>query len=190
MIGGSQELRSVHDQLARSRREQRHRLYGIYRGTVAAVGTKTSGKESRLGQLQVWVPEIWGSNKTDLPWADPVAPFAGDGYGVLMLPKVKDGVYLLFEGGNRDRPIWLGGFWSQNAQRPKSAGENVRVVVTPNGHKIVLDDSNDQLQLYHAGGNQITISKDDISIEVAQGGKIVVGKSGVTINGSALSVDK
>jgi len=154
------------------------------------VGTKTSGKESRLGQLQVSVPEIWGSNKTKLPWADPVVPFAGDGYGVLMLPKVKDGVYLLFEGGNQDRPVWIGGFWSHNAERPKSAGENVRVIVSPKGHKVVLDDSSDEVQLYHASGNRITISKDDISIEVDHGGKIVVGKSGVTINGTALSVDK
>jgi uncharacterized protein involved in type VI secretion and phage assembly len=184
------ELGSVQDQVARARRHQRRHLFGVYRGTVAAVGTKTSGHEGRLGQLQVYVPEIWGENKTDLPWADPVVPFAGDGYGALMLPKKDDGVYLLFEGGNRDQPIWLGGFWSENAKRPEPAAENKRVIVSPNGHQIVLDDANDEIQLAHSSGNKITIGKDSIALEIDGGTKIVLGKQNVAINDTALTVDK
>jgi uncharacterized protein involved in type VI secretion and phage assembly len=192
VTGGDDTLRSMQDQLARSAREARHRLYGVYRGTVVAVGTKSSDQknEGLLGQLQVSVPEIWGSNTTDLPWANPVVPFAGDGYGALLLPKEKDGVCLLFEGGNQDHPVWIGGFWSHNAKRPDPGAADVRVVVSPNGHKVIIDDKNDKLQLAHSSGNKITITKDEITIEVDSGGKIVVDKSSVTINGTALSVDK
>ena len=107
-----------------------------------------------------------------------------------MLPRKDDGVYVLFEGGSQDHPVWLGGFWSENARRPEPAAESVRVIVSPNGHQIVIDDDNDVLQLKHKSGNQITITNDEISIEVDGGGKIVVGKSGVAINDTALTVDK
>lgn len=189
---GDDALGSMQDQLARSAREARNKLYGVYRGTVVKVGTKTSDpkNEGLLGQLQVYVPEIWGKNDSDLPWANPVVPFAGDGYGALMLPKEKDGVCLLFEGGVQDHPVWIGGFWSHNAKRPDPAAENVRVIVSPHGHKIVVDDKNDQLQLAHKNGHKITIGNNDITVEVDGGGKVVIDKSGVTINGQSFSVDK
>jgi uncharacterized protein involved in type VI secretion and phage assembly len=190
MKSGDNEMRSLQDQVARSAQRERRSLHGVYRGRVENVGTATSGTEKRLGQLQISIPAVWGDKTSDLPWADPVVPFAGDGYGALMLPKQGDGVYVLFEGGSPEHPIWIGGFWSVNASLPTPAGEKARVIVTPNGHQVVLDDSSDTIQLTHSSGNKITIDKTSIKLEVNNGGKIEIGASGVKINDTALSVDK
>jgi len=62
------------------------------------------------------------------------------------------------------------------------------------GANLVTDKSrllfNDATSTGASPGNKITITKNDITIEVDSGGKIVVDKSGVTINGQNLSVDK
>jgi uncharacterized protein involved in type VI secretion and phage assembly len=188
--GRDDELRSMQDELARSARERHQHLGGIFRGKVVTLGSKASGHEGRLGQLQISIPEIWGDNTTEVPWADPVVPFAGDGYGALTLPRVGDGVYVMFEGGSPDNPVWMGGFWSEDAKLPEPASADARVLRSPKGHRLVLDDAKDEIRMTHASGSQITIGKSQITIEIDGGSKIVIGKASVAINGTALVVDK
>jgi len=182
--------RVLEEQVARLARDRHERVLGIYRGVVVTVGTKTSGKVERLGQLQIRVPDVWGDRKDDLPWASPASAFAGAEYGLLMLPKAGDGVWVMFEAGNSDLPVWLGGWWSEESKLPPSSGENVRVLVTPHGHKIVLDDDKDEIRLEHAKGSKVVVGENEIRLEVKDGGKIVVDKSSVKINGNALEVEK
>src|SRR4030095_16750644 len=99
------------------------------------------------------------------PWAMPALPFAGPGHGVVMLPKVGDGVWIEFEAGDLRFPIWSG-CWFANGQRPDPKGERVRVIVSDRGHKVVLDDEDNKIVVEHAGGPEITRSGSSIVLKV------------------------
>jgi len=163
-------------------RRSERRLFGKYRGTAREFGTG-----SQLGMIQAYVPSVYGE-KVLSPWALPVVPFAGDQHGVLFLPKQDDGVWIEFEGGERDKPIWTGGYWAKSDGKPKGASPDVRVIVSPNGHRVVLDDKDDKLLLEHASGPHIEIAKDSITLEVDGQHRIVIDKQGVHINGTGLEV--
>ena len=50
----------------------------------------------------------------------------------VMLPAVGSGVWIEFEAGNLDIPIWSGGWWA-SGQRPDPQGARLRVIVSENG---------------------------------------------------------
>jgi hypothetical protein len=77
---------------------------GKYRGTV--VGTRDP---LRLGRVQVEVPEVLGDTRES--WAMPCVPYAGPGIGLIAVPPDGANVWVEFEAGDPDRPIWVGCFW-------------------------------------------------------------------------------
>jgi uncharacterized protein involved in type VI secretion and phage assembly len=153
--------------------------FGKYRGTVDSIG---SGSE--LGLIKAKVPEVLGDETTH--WARPAVPFAGKQHGFLALPEVGDGVWIEFEAGNVDLPIWSGCWWADN-EIPKPGAEKVRVFATSKGHKIVLDDDNNEVRIEHGGGPSIVLTDSKITLE-AKGKKIEISSSNVSINGGALEV--
>ena len=86
-------------------------FYGKYRGTVV----NTTDPEQR-GRIQAIVPAV--SNMFPTSWAMPCVPMAGKQQGVFMVPQLGSGVWMEFEGGDPDRPIWVGGFWGIAAEVP------------------------------------------------------------------------
>ncbi len=93
---------------------------GIFRAKVKKNDDR-SEKDKYLGRIKVWVPQIHGEEyedrEEDLPWAWPVflhAHKTEDGIksGFFAVPPVDSWVYVLFEGGLPDRPIWFGGWFS------------------------------------------------------------------------------
>jgi uncharacterized protein involved in type VI secretion and phage assembly len=162
----------------------RNRYFGKYRGTVA-----DADDSEHLGRIVARVPSVYGEE--DSPWALPAVPFAGDGHGLLLLPRRGDGVWVEFEGGDPSRPIWTGMWWARD-ELPKPDGSapakpEQRVLVSPAGLKLVLDDDAKKLQLVHPGGAEITLTDSDITLKIGQS-KIVLSSSGVEVNGGALKV--
>jgi uncharacterized protein involved in type VI secretion and phage assembly len=155
------------------------RYYGKYRGVVQSVGT---GNE--LGLITALVPEVLGTEVS--PWAMPAVPFAGAQHGFLALPEVNDGVWIEFEAGDLTKPIWSG-FWWGDGEIPSPAAEKVRVFATSNGHKLVLDEDNNEVRIEHAGGPSIVITDSDITLAVSSK-KIVISSSSVSVNDGALEV--
>jgi uncharacterized protein involved in type VI secretion and phage assembly len=89
------------------------RFFGKYRGKVV------SNKDpSHLGRVQVEVPAIFGDRRDS--WALPATPYAGPDVGFFMLPPVGANIWVEFEGGDPDYPIWAGCFWGAN-ELPKNA---------------------------------------------------------------------
>lgn len=83
------------------------RFFGKYRGKV------TSNIDPfQIGRVQVNVPAIFGEDR--LAWAMPCTPYAGAGVGFFTLPPVNANVWVEFEGGDPDYPIWSGCFWGIN----------------------------------------------------------------------------
>ncbi len=166
--------------------------YGKYRGIV----TDVDDPENRC-RIRAKVPAVLG----DCPcgWAMPAAPFAGDGHGFVMLPKIDSGVWIEFEAGRLDNPIWSGGWWA-NDQRPDPQGPGVRVLVSEKGHKVVLDDDADEVTVEHGSGPQIKLTSDDITLTVGSceikistdsislnNGVVKVGLSGVSLVNGAMT---
>src|SRR5262245_39406129 len=159
-------------------RETTSRFYGKYRGVV----TDVDDPEGR-GRIKAKVDALNGSESD---WALPVVPFAGQSHGLVLLPETGDGVWIEFEAGDTNRPLWTGGWWASEAM-PSDGGTKKRALVTSNGHKLVLDEDGRVVQLKHAGGAEITLTDIDITIKIGAA-QIVLSAAGVNINNGAFTV--
>lgn len=157
----------------------RTRFYGKYRGLV-----KNVDDPEHLGRIQARVPEIY--QDLDSPWALPVVPFAGKSHGLLLLPEIDSGVWIEFEGGDISRPLWTGAYWGKD-ELPAPGAKEVRVLVTPAGHKLVLDDEGNKVQLLHKDGAELTMTGESITLKIGST-KIVLSSAGVSVNDGALEV--
>jgi hypothetical protein len=155
------------------------RFYGKYRGKVTDVDDPES-----IGRIKAIVPAVFG--ETDSPWAMPASPFAGPQHGLFLLPEVDDGVWIEFEGGNPARPIWSG-FWWASGEIPSPNTTKARVLATTAGHKLVLDDDADQVQLLHSGGGELTMTANDITIKLGQC-EIKISQSEINVNNGMLKI--
>lgn len=153
--------------------------YGKYRGVV----TDVADPENRC-RIRATVAAVLGEHACG--WAMPAAPWAGDGHGVVMLPVVGSGVWIEFEAGRLDNPIWSGAWWA-SGQRPDPQGEKVRVIVSEKGHRIVLDDDKDEVIVSHGGGPSITLTGSEIVLACGSC-ELRIGASDVSINGGMVKV--
>ncbi|MGL5804813.1 MAG: phage baseplate assembly protein V, partial [Xenococcaceae cyanobacterium] len=88
-------------------------FFGKYRGKV------TSNKDPlHLGRVQVTVPAIYFEGRES--WAMPCTPYAGRDIGFFTVPPVDTNIWVEFEGGDPDYPIWTGCFWGEN-ELPQNA---------------------------------------------------------------------
>ena len=96
----------------RSRADGRQRYYGKYRGTVV-----NNIDPMQIGRIQAIVPDVSGVIPTS--WAMPCLPVAGINTGVFTVPPIGAGVWIEFEQGDPDYPIWVGGYWGTAAERAR-----------------------------------------------------------------------
>jgi uncharacterized protein involved in type VI secretion and phage assembly len=169
--------------------------FGKYRGIVTDVDDPNN-----QCRIRATVPSVLGEQACG--WALPAAPFAGDGHGMVMLPTVGSGVWIEFEAGRLDNPIWSGGWWA-SGQRPDPQGAGVRVFVSEKGHKVILDDEANEVKIVHGdeliakviqitaseivltcGACEIRITNENISLN---NGLIKVGLAGVSLVNGAMT---
>lgn len=79
------------------------KYWGKYRGIVI-----NNVDDLGLGRLQAEIPAL---SMTVFDWALPCSPFAGPLVGFYAIPPMGANVWIEFEGGNPNHPIWVGGFW-------------------------------------------------------------------------------
>src|SRR6185436_4797932 len=76
-------------------------FFGKFRGVV------TDNKDPKqIGRVRARVPDVMGDKESG--WALPCFPFGGSGMGFIALPSVGAGVWIEFEHGDPDYPIWAG----------------------------------------------------------------------------------
>ncbi len=154
---------------------------GKYRGVVMNV-TDPEG----LGRIQALVPSVLGAAPTG--WALPALPFAGAGHGLVLLPEVGDNVWIEFEGGDPDLPIWTG-TWFASAPLPVASPVTTRALVTSQGHVIAIDEAADRIEILHAGGGAIRLTGDEISLSIG-GTSLVLSADGIFMNGKRVARTK
>jgi len=86
------------------RPEVRRRFFGKYRGSVVE-NVDPLGQ----GRLIVLVPDVLGPLPST--WALPCVPMAGPGMGTVFVPPIDASVWVEFEQGDPQQPIWVGCFW-------------------------------------------------------------------------------
>lgn len=124
------------------------------------------------------------------PWARVASPFAGDGYGLYAMPQIGDQVVVGFERGDAMEPIVLGGLWSLAAMPPagipQTDPESKRVLKTPKGHVVELDDMLQTITITTSTDQSVSLGPKAIEISAGQGSATVtISTAGeVTISGS------
>ncbi len=161
-------------------------FFGKYRGIVTSVSDPLM-----TGRIKARVPDVTGSDETG--WALPCAPFGGSKTGFFALPTVGAGVWIEFEHGNPDYPIWTGAWWGSAAEVPPlllAPPYKKVMIVTEGGHSITLDDTPGVggITLETSGGQKVSISSIGIEIDNGMGASIKMTGPKVSVNGGALDV--
>jgi uncharacterized protein involved in type VI secretion and phage assembly len=149
----------------------RRHYFGKYRGTVT-----DNADPTHRGRLKVRVPMFLDSLEI---WAMPCVPYADDRMGLHNLPEPDTGVWIEFEAGNPDYPIWTGCFWA-DAQLPKDqngteASAPMKIWRTKQGLLLAMDDDNQTISLSDKHGhNFMTIDVSGGSVKIQASAKVVV----------------
>jgi uncharacterized protein involved in type VI secretion and phage assembly len=114
------------------------KFYGIYRGTVV-----NNVDPMQMGRIMAMVPDV--GSITPSTWAMPAVPLAGKLMGTFMVPQIGAGVWIQFEAGDPDYPVWTGGWWGTAAEVPTLAlagvpGDPNIVLQTTLQNSIVISD--------------------------------------------------
>lgn len=164
------------------------RYFGKYRGTVF-----NNVDPQQLGRIQALVPDVLGD--TPSGFAMPCLPLAGVQMGQYVVPVVGSGVWIEFEGGDPDSPIWAGCWYTSAAEVPAQAlagpADAPNIVLQSHGlNSIVLSDldAGPGVTLKAASGAFITINDAGISIINGKGATITLAGPSVDINGGALVI--
>ena len=95
-----------------------------------------------MNRLQLIIPHI-NPDVVDETWAY-AKNFSGNGYGIHLLPKKGDLVWVEFEFGDLDYPIWSFGYFGEN-ERPEEFSNDEHIgIKTKAGHLIFIDDTQEQ----------------------------------------------
>jgi len=178
----------VEEILTRLLEKVENRYYGKYRGFVV----DNADPENR-GRLRLRIPSILGNDVVS-GWALPCAPYGGSSdLGFFFIPEVEAGVWVEFEAGNLDYPIWVGTFWAKPggaSEAPKPADEqrppSRKIIRTLKGHTIEIEDKDNEevfIIQYKDGNktNTITMDKNGITVVDANANNIKMDQSGTTI---------
>jgi uncharacterized protein involved in type VI secretion and phage assembly len=165
------------------------RFYGKYRGTVV-----NNIDPEQIGRLQVMVSDV--SNFVPTSWALPCVPIAGIQTGTYAVPIIGSSVWVEFEQGHPDHPIWSGCFWGTAAEVPALARLAPPVIPsftiqTPLQNGILISDlpgPTGGIMLKSTTGASIIVNDTGIYIQNGKGASIVMVGPSVTINQGAMMI--
>lgn len=152
----------------------------------------------QIGRVLVQVPDVLGA--TPGSWALPCVPAAGVQAGCFIVPPIGSQVWVEFEQGDPDYPIWTGGFWGEPGAVPVFAlapppippGQNIVLQTTGQNMLLVSDAASTPVSggivLKSLGGAMIVVNETGIYITNGQGASITLVGPAVDINTGALTV--
>ncbi len=168
-------------------------INGLYRGEII-----NRDDPLKLGRCKVKVYQLFREiPESDLPWAWPCFMGAGNpNSGTFDIPPIGSTVWVMFEMGDPDHPVWMGGWWGApngNAETPEemqSIPPDVKGWKTPSGHKIEFDDRDGSkgIRITDSAGNYIRIDTKNGVLEVFMNGDhtvTVTGDADISVNGAA-----
>lgn len=186
--------------VARLAREVERRYYGKYRGFVV-----DNDDPEQLGRIKVQVPSVLG-DEVVTGWAMPCVPYGGAAnQGFLCVPDVDAGVWIEFEEGDLEFPIWVGTFWSKPGGQSELPVPNDdegkegdvqspptrKIIKTAAGHTIQFEDADEEVRIIlNDGQNEnrivfgqsgLTVFGKDNTITMDDSGIVIKDKNGNTV---------
>lgn len=163
-------------------------FFGKYRGVVT-----DNLDPLMIGRVRARVPDVMGDEESG--WAMPCAPFGGNGMGFFSIPSTNAGIWIEFEHGDPDYPIWSGCWWGTAIELPPTlltpppAAKKV-MIITESGHNVLIDDTPGigGITLETASGQKLVLNALGIEIDNGMGASIKLTGPQVSINGGALEV--
>lgn len=169
------------------------RFYGKYRGLVIE-----NVDPMQIGRVLLQCADVLG--ETPSSWAMPCVPAAGIQAGCFMVPPIGSQVWVEFEQGDPDYPIWTGGFWGLVADVPVFAtappaippGQNI-VLQTTGQNMVLISDApptpvTGGIVLKSTTGAMIVVNDTGIYISNGQGAMITLIGPTVDVNIGGLTV--
>lgn len=156
-----------------------HKYFGKYRSIV--VDNKDPEK---LVRLKVKVPSILGKEIVT-GWATPCVPYGGGpDQGFFFIPEIDAGVWVEFEEGDLEYPIWVGTYWSKPGgenEVPKpnddtADGEKEGPIQDPPTRKIIKTKAGHTIQFEDASGSEMIRIVEKVNNHV-----ITLDKNGIII---------
>jgi uncharacterized protein involved in type VI secretion and phage assembly len=161
-------------------------FFGKYRGVVTDIQDPLMTM-----RIKASVPDVYGDGTSG--WAMPCAPFGGSQVGLVALPTVGAGVWIEFEHGDPDYPVWTGCWWGSATEIPTQwlAPPYKKVMLmTPSGHSITVDDTPGVggITLQTAEGAKVVLSSTGCQFTNGQGATVQLTGPQVSVNNGALDV--
>ncbi len=165
------------------------KFLGKYRGVVV-----NNIDPLQMGRLQALAPDVSGIALSS--WAMPCLPVGGIQSGMFTVPPIGSGVWVEFEQGDPDYPIWTGCYWGSAAEVPALArtvppalfGITMQTTLQ-NG--IVISDTpgpTGGIMLKSTTGATIIVNDTGIYIQNGKGASIIMTGPTVTINQGAMVI--
>ena len=157
-------------------------FYGKFRGVVS-----DNRDPLMLGRITAKVQDVFGDESSG--WALPALPYAGNGVGLFLVPPTGASVWIEFEHGDPDYPIWTGCFWAQG-ELPATPALAEQKVLKTDACTITLDDTPGVggITIETSAGAKIKFTVTGIEIDNGMGGKIAMTGPQVSVNDGALEV--
>jgi hypothetical protein len=158
-------------------------FFGKYAGTVDQ-NIDPYGK----GRLLVKVPAVFGDGTV---WATPCVPYAASNVGFFMMPPTGAHIWVEFEAGDPNCPIWSGCFWKDDNSAPVSFSPlaDKKKMLKTDSCTLTLDDTPGIGGVTIEYGNlKIEIKTQGIEITDGMGASIKLTGPTVSINDTALQV--
>lgn len=168
------------------------KYFGKYRGTVV-----NSLDPEMRGRLQAIVPDVL--NYVPTTWAEPCAPLAGPtgtSMGAYLVPPMGTGVWIEFERGDPDYPIWAGCRWGAPPDIPPLAHLGLPlspsiIFQTAGQNTFMISDAPGigGITLKGRSGASIIINDLGITITNGQGATISMTGPSISINGKPVDIN-
>lgn len=165
------------------------RFYGKYRSVCI-----NNIDPMQIGRIQVIVPDV----STVLPssWALPCFATGGIQMGVVSVPQIGAGVWVEFEQGDPDYPIWVGCYYGEAAEVPLIShlappGVSAISLQTTLQNGIIVSDlpgPTGGIMLKSALGATLIVNDTGIYIQNGKGAMITLIGPSVVVNAGALTV--
>lgn len=170
------------------------RYYSSYRAFVFDVKDPLN-----IQRVKLIIPEVGGPNPYEY-WAFPKGVFSGPGYGTQMIPQPGDTVWVEFQRGHPDVPVYsLGHFGGQEIPTDDDdlLDPNCYWMITPQGHRLKINDTKNYISIQAKNGAKvvlnatglISISNNNTNLKTVLKDMITTYMKTTTIEGEPLSVD-
>lgn len=152
--------------------------YGKYRAKVHNVDDP-----EKRGRIRVLCPKVLGDSVSN--WCEPCVPVAYNDGGDLAVPKKDETVWVEFEAGDVNKPIYTGGWWAKE-KTPADPYKVEARYIEWDGCQIKMEgqnDNNDKAYIEVTVGDvKLLLNEDTIEASVGNGCKFTMKKDSIEAN--------